>query len=162
MTIQDAISALRTQIAPGQDLPEELFLFISTLTPLINVDLLIKDERNRTLLTWRQDEFYGSGWHVPGGIIRYKEHAQNRIQKVAEQELGCSVNAESVPILITENFSPSNERGHFISMLYRCQVIGRVEASLQAGETPQRGQWRWHNGVPPDLLPVHKVYASLL
>jgi hypothetical protein len=48
-------------------LPEELFLFVSRITPLINVDLLIQDDGRRTLLTWRSDRFFGPGWHVPGG-----------------------------------------------------------------------------------------------
>jgi hypothetical protein len=30
------------------DLPEDLFLFISRLVPMVNVDLLIKDSKNRT------------------------------------------------------------------------------------------------------------------
>jgi len=64
---------------PRQGLPEELFLFVSELTPMINVDLLIKNDRNETLLTWRADNFYGPGWHIPGGIIRFKESASSRI-----------------------------------------------------------------------------------
>ena len=33
-------------------LPEELFLFVSRVTPLVNVDLLIQDDQKHTLLTW--------------------------------------------------------------------------------------------------------------
>lgn len=41
---------------------------------MVNVDLLIKNvSSNETLLTWREDEYYGPGWHVPGGIVRFKE-----------------------------------------------------------------------------------------
>ena len=36
-------------------LPGELFLFVSRVTPLVNVDLLIEDEHKRTLLTWRKN-----------------------------------------------------------------------------------------------------------
>ena len=60
----------RTFEDPRDGLPEELFLFISELTPMINVDLLITNHQRETLLTWREDEFYGPGWHVPGGFIR--------------------------------------------------------------------------------------------
>ena len=160
--MKDAISVLEKYAEPGADLPEELFLFVSTLTPLVNVDLLIKDERNRTLLTWRDDAFYGAGWHVPGGIIRYKEQAQERIRKVAEQELGCAVLAESAPTFITESFSGSLERGHFVSLLYRCRLTSDPEPRLQARETPTPGQWRWHLTAPGDLLQVHRVYAHFL
>jgi ADP-ribose pyrophosphatase YjhB (NUDIX family) len=162
MTLEDAISFLKTCVRPGEDLPEELFLFVSTITPLVNVDLLIKDERDRTLLTWRDDAFYGAGWHLPGGIIRYKEPAQQRIQKVADEELGCAVFAELVATLIGENFSEHRERGHLISLLYRCRLASEPAPSLQAGETPHPGQWRWHTKPPEDLLPVQHVYANLI
>ena len=162
MTVSNAISLLQSRAAEGQDLPEELFRFVSSITPLVNVDLLIKDEHNRTLLTWRDDEHYGAGWHVPGGIIRFKEHAQERIQKVAHQEVGCAVDAESVPLLVAENIAHTRERGHFISFLYRCRLLGQPKAALAAFGTPKRGQWRWFEGAPPDLLPVHHVYAQFL
>lgn len=162
MTAQSAIAALEKYARAGEDLPEELFLFVSSITPLINVDLLINDERNHALLTWRDDAFYGAGWHIPGGIIRYKEQARDRIRKVAEEELGCSVEAEHTPILITESFSERRERGHFISLLYRCRLTSDPSPRLQAGETPQRGQWRWHERAPEDLLPVQREYARLI
>ena len=162
MTIQDAIDRLAAHAQPGNDLPEELFLFVSTLTPLVNVDLLIQDEKKGTLLTWRDDKFYGAGWHVPGGIIRYKEHAHERVRKVAETELGCSVDFETAPMLVAESFSPERQRGHFVSLLYRCTLTGQPAPSLEAGAVPRRGDWKWHKAVPPDLLPVHRIYAALL
>ena len=69
-------------------LPQDVFLLISELTPLVNVDLLIHNSAGQTLLTWRADELYGPGWHIPGGIIRFKEKARDRISKVADEELG--------------------------------------------------------------------------
>jgi colanic acid biosynthesis protein WcaH len=41
--------------------------------------------KGRTLLTWRDDESFGAGWHVPGGIIRYKETAADRIVRLRAQ-----------------------------------------------------------------------------
>src|ERR1700756_3053304 len=76
---------------PQEGLPEPVFLLVSRLTPLVSVDLLIKDELGRTLLTWRDDESYGPGWHVPGGIVRYQENAAHRIHEVARMELGARV-----------------------------------------------------------------------
>ena len=45
---------------PRGGLPEELFLFISRLVPMINVDLFISDDQGRVLLTWRDDEIFGA------------------------------------------------------------------------------------------------------
>jgi colanic acid biosynthesis protein WcaH len=42
---------------------------------MVNVDLFISDDQGRVLLTWRDDEIFGAGWHIPGGMIRYKETA---------------------------------------------------------------------------------------
>src|SRR3954451_13793393 len=78
---QQAFAVLDAWVGePVDGLPEEFFLFLSRYTPIVNVDLLIQEaigeDRRRTLLTWRDDETYGAGWHVPGGIIRYKESAE--------------------------------------------------------------------------------------
>jgi ADP-ribose pyrophosphatase YjhB (NUDIX family) len=162
MTNQDAIAVLEKYVRAGEDLPEELFLFVSSVAPMVNVDLLIKDERNRALLTWRDDAFYGAGWHVPGGIIRYKEHAQDRTRRVAEEELGCFVEAHPAPALVTESLSERRERGHFISLLYRCRLVSDPSPRLEAGEIPIRGQWRWHQTAPKNLLPVQREYAALI
>ncbi len=38
---------------PNSGLPEEVFLFASRITPMINVDLLIRNSNNEILLSWR-------------------------------------------------------------------------------------------------------------
>ena len=56
MSIADAIDVLdRSVTDPGLGLPDEVFYYISRTTPLVNVDLLIKDEIGRVLLAWRDD-----------------------------------------------------------------------------------------------------------
>jgi ADP-ribose pyrophosphatase YjhB (NUDIX family) len=84
-TLEESISD------PRRGLPEELFLFASRITPLVNVDLLVKDKLGKTLLTWRDDGYYPPSWHIPGGIIRYKETFAERIKEVARTELGAAV-----------------------------------------------------------------------
>jgi colanic acid biosynthesis protein WcaH len=141
-------------------LPHELFLFVSRLTPLVNVDLLIRDERLGTLLTWRDDENYGPGWHIPGGIIRYKETAESRIHQTARRELGVDVEFDREPIAIEQSIDPGRrERGHFISLLYRCRLLGPPAAELRESQTkPERGQWAWHKTCPADLIPDQDRY----
>ena len=75
----------------NEGLPLDVFYFISQLTPLINVDLLVKNSQGQVLLTWRDDQFHGPAWHIPGGIIRFKERIETRIAKVAQSELGAKV-----------------------------------------------------------------------
>ena len=149
---------------PGDGLPEDLFLFVSELTPMINVDLLITNHRRETLLTWREDEFYGPGWHAPGGIIRFKEKAAARIAKVAQHELGVTVENEDSPILVTEIMNPTREtRGHFISMLYRCGLKTALSADNEfSEECPKNNHWRWFSAAPENLIYQQAMYADLI
>jgi colanic acid biosynthesis protein WcaH len=145
---------------PAGGLPLEFFLFLSRFTPLVNVDLLIQDERRRTLLTWRHDDTYGAGWHVPGGIIRYKETAEDRIRATARRELGTDVAFLPQPFAVEQAIDPDRrERGHFISLVYRCRLLGPPDRALQYlhGE-PRRGQWDWHEACPPDLIAAQAPY----
>lgn len=64
---------------------------VTTLTPMVNVDLLFRNERGDILLIWREDEICGCGWHIPGGIVRYQERMEEQIQKTALKELGAQI-----------------------------------------------------------------------
>jgi colanic acid biosynthesis protein WcaH len=142
---------------PAAGLPEDLFLLVSRLTPLVNVDLLIQDERSGTLLTWRDDRFYGAGWHVPGGIIRYKQTAEDCIRATAQRELGAAVEFEPDPIAVVQNIEPvRRQRGHFIALLYRCRLAAPPAEALRAASAPKPGQWAWHAQCPPDLIPFRR------
>jgi len=165
MSLQDLILKIETFISnPSEGLPEEIFLFISKITPLINVDLLIKNDKNETLLTWREDKYYGPGWHVPGGIIRYKEPIKERIHKVALTELGAEVEFDPEPLCINEIIVERRERGHFISLLYKCKLLSPPTEKLKykGFHKPKNGEWMWHRNSPENLIPVHEIYRKYI
>jgi len=149
---------------PRKGLPQDIFYFVSQVTPLINVDLLIKNNAGQTLLTWRDDNFYGPAWHIPGGIIRFKEKIEDRIAKVAETELGCKVAFHGQPIQVTPLINQTRDiRGHFISLLYSCELITEPDVKRKyIGEEPSAGQWSWHDGAPGKLLSVHEPFRSFI
>lgn len=165
MEIGKALQTIDAAIAdPNKGLPYDVFLFATTITPMLNVDLLVQNELGQTLLTWRDDHFSKTGWHVPGGIIRYKEKLAERIQAVALSELGTGVEFDPQPLAINEIIIPGRrERAHFVSFLYRCTLIGMPSEHLrhQAGE-PQPDQWRWFDGAPDNLLRVHEIYRHFM
>ena len=162
MPLADAVKVIEQQISnPSEGLPDEVFYFISRTTPLVNVDLLIKDEQGRTLLAWRNDPYAGKGWHIPGGIVRFKETFEERIHKVAESELGVPISFAPEPIALNQLIHTERDtRGHFISLLYRCHFSGSF-IPPNTGLTPgDRGYLKWHDTCPDDLITYHGIYRK--
>jgi colanic acid biosynthesis protein WcaH len=128
------------------------------------VDLLIKNEQKHTLLTWRDDGYYPPGWHIPGGIVRYKETISDRINAVAASELGAAIKFKKDPLAINEVIHPSRRvRGHFISLLYECTLISSLDKNLRYEKgIPKPGEWAWHDKCPNDIIPVHEMYRKFI
>lgn len=164
MNTEEALKFLGKQIPnPTSGLPEEVFLFVSRLTPMVNVDLLIKDEAGRTLLAWRDDSFSGAGWHIPGGIVRFKEQLETRIRKVAKTEIGTEVEFERIPVAINEVICKHDIRGHFISLLYKCFLSGKYSLKKNKGLAEKDiGYLKWHDSCPANLIKVHEMYRKFI
>jgi colanic acid biosynthesis protein WcaH len=164
MNIPEAISFLDASVPePSRGLPEEVFLYISRTTPLINVDLLVQDEKGRTLLSWRNEKYTDVGWHVPGGIIRFKERLETRIQKVAETEIGTRVSFAPVPISINQMIHPHQKiRGHFISLLYQCFIPSTFVPPNHGLAFNDNGYIAWHNSCPEHVLEYHEIYRTFI
>lgn len=146
------------------DCLKRCFFLSAGFTPLVNVDLLIQDAAQQTLLTWRSDQFYGPGWHVPGGIIRYKETAADRIRAIAKHELGATVEFDPTPIVVLESILPQRfNRAHFISLLYKCRLTSDLdERRRYSPEIPLPDQWLWHERYPVNLIREQRAYAAYL
>jgi len=163
MNIKTNIDILEKEIEnPSIGLPDDIFYFISKLTPMVNVDLLIKDEKGRTLLAWRDDPFAKKGWHLPGGIVRFKETLENRVKKVAQTEIGVDVDFENIPIAVNEIISEHDVRGHFISFLYRCSLPSSFKPSNDGLTKDQQGYLKWHDICPINLVKVHEIYRKYI
>tara|TARA_Y100000991_G_C21894384_1_gene315216 strand:+ start:301 stop:810 length:510 start_codon:yes stop_codon:yes gene_type:complete len=143
---------------------EDLFLSISQLTPMLNVDLLIRSQdKTSTLLTWRSDNFYGPGWHVPGGIVRFKETMLERVKKVALHELKSTLDNISEPIGHHEMFNNTRDiRGHFVSFVYECTLKTNPPEELKAQKIKKDGQWRWFKSCPDNLIINQKALKKYL
>ncbi len=162
MNTQEAINFLEKQIPnPSVGLPEEVFRFISRLTSMVNIDLLIKDEAGRTLLSWRDDEF-SKGWHVPGGIIRFKEDMKTRVQKVIETEIGAPVQFEPAPTEINQIICSHATRGHSISLLFKCFLSSKHALDNTGLTKKDKGYLKWHKECPPDLINAHGIYRKYM
>lgn len=166
MNIADAIAILdKAAPDPSKGLPDEIFYFISRMTPLPNIDLLIKDENGRTLLAWRDDRYAGKGWHLPGGIVRFKETLETRVRKVAETEIGVGlkIDFDLTPIAVNQCIHRErNIRGHGISILYKCLLSGAFIPENKWLSCEDAGYLMWHHNCPDDLLSWHEMYRKYI
>ncbi len=163
LDVRMAIESVEKHIKnPKKGLPEEVFHFISRTTPMVNVDILIKDERGRTLLSWRNDPFHRPGWHIPGGVVRFKETFWQRLQKVVKTEIGTRVRIEPVPVALNEIIRDYDTRGHFISVLYKGFVLSSFNPKNKRLKENDKGFLKWHDSCPDDIIEVHEMYRKYI
>ena len=125
------------------------------MTPLVCVDLLVKDKKGRVLLSWRDDEYHGRGWHIPGGIVRFKETFEERIQRTAQKEFGVAVQYDPAPLTVEQLIVSENEnRGHFIAFLYQCFVPEGFDPSNINRKENDIGYLKWHEICPSNLIKI--------
>jgi colanic acid biosynthesis protein WcaH len=164
MRLEDHVGAIAAAIGDARrGLPEPVFELLGRITPVVNVDLLIRNGDGETLLTWRHDALY-LGWHLPGGVVRFKEALAGRVAEVARLELGATVSTGAAPIAIHEVVEPVRaDRGHFISFLFECTLTSDPDETRRyRGGPPKNGQWAWHASSPPDLIDAHGIYRRFI
>ena len=157
-------------IHPEQGLGDELFLTVSSLVPIVNVDLLVYNTKGQFLLTKRDDPYCGRGWHVPDGCIRFKETCEERIRKVALGELGISnlaIHKDPVKLfeIIEHDKRPienQNERAHFITLVYKCEVDDSYKIDNGDRTEDDAGYIKWFNSLPDDLLSIQNCYREII
>ncbi len=164
MNIKEAINFLDKQVPnPSKGLPEEVFFYVSRMTPLVNVDLLIKDEKGRALLAWRDDKYCGKGWHVLGGIVRLKETIETRIKKVAESEIGINVSFDPAPLAVHQFIDPKQDtRSHFVSILYKCFLSSEFIPKNTGLSKKDPGYLMWHESCPQNFLKKQEIYKKYI
>ena len=164
MNIAEAIAVLDKHVPnPSAGLPDEVFFYISKTTPLVNVDLLIRDENGRALLSWRNDQYSGKGWHLPGGIVRFKETLETRVKKVAETEIGVNISFDTIPMALNQIIHPERDiRSHFISILYKCFLPSTFIPENKGLSNEDAGYLMWHDFCPGNLLKCHEMYRKYI
>ena len=101
--------------------PEE-FKEIYSKVPRVCIDLVIKTPKGIPLLLRKLPSWHGK-WHLPGGTVLYKETIVEAINRIADEELGISV--EVIELLGYIEF-PNEEKergfGHTVSIAFLCSA----------------------------------------
>ena len=141
-----------------------LYEAVSRLTPSISVEAVVKNsDASKTLLIWRNDELYGPGWHLPGGVLRFKETLKDRLLKTLKRKLGIDKADITGPLGFHEIFNEKRDvRGHFISFVFEVIPHDPPSEKKQSGVNPSHGCWRWFETCPPNLIVNQAAFRKYL
>lgn len=175
-SIKELIATFREELSrfgifAHSGLGTDLFHFVSSLTPIVNVDLLIFNSKGQFLLAMRDDPHCGKGWHVPGGCVRFKETVDTRIREVAQNELNLTeFTYDKEPIKVFEimwekdqrNLENEDERAHFITLVYKCYAPDTFSIDNFGKAENETGFLRWFDKLPDNLLKIQNSYRDIL
>lgn len=167
---KEAVKKLRNlNLDSSNGLDDELFLFVSSLVPLPNVDLLVTNQSGQILLSYRDDEYYGQSWHIPGGCLRFSESFEHCIEETAKRELGCSVLFDKEPLSVknvirgpNDKQTHPNERGHNVAILFKCHFPDGFEINNGCKRPYDNGYLRWFDKLPDNFLNIQYIFKDCL
>lgn len=141
------------------------FLDVVRNTPLVSIDLIVRDHDGRILVGRRVNEPAQGTWFVPGGSIRKDERLAAALARISAGELGVTLTMDEVRFAgVYEHFYDTNfaevdgVSTHYVVLAY---VVQRAfdTAGLPAD---QHSAWTWlSDPAMPDVHPNTLAYLDL-
>jgi colanic acid biosynthesis protein WcaH len=156
-----AVAARSGRARVPMKLELETFLDVVRHTPLVSVDLVVRNERDEVLVGLRNNRPAKDRWFVPGGRICKDERIRDALLRVSREELGVDVSIDDAVFLgVHEHLYDDNVGGvegfgtHYVVLAYTVRVV--VE-SLDL-ERSQHREYRWC--APSELLADPGVHEN--
>ena len=126
-------------------LSPELFQTVVASTPLVSIDLIIRNKAGDVLLGLRKNRPAQGYWFVPGGRILKDESFHKAFSRLVYDELGCSMNIDQARFLGPyQHFYRDSVFGEDVTTHY--VVLGyMLEIDLDINVLPvqQHQDYRW-------------------
>ncbi|HNO59933.1 MAG TPA: GDP-mannose mannosyl hydrolase [Plasticicumulans sp.] len=126
-------------------LEREDFRTAVRLSPLVSIDLVVRDAAGRVLLGWRNNRPAQHCWFVPGGSIRKQETLDAAFRRISHDELGLDCErVEARWLGVYEHFYDDHFAGTDFGTHY--VVLGHelaVGSGLTTLPDAQHARWRW-------------------
>lgn len=126
-------------------LPWDTFRTVIKNTPLISIDLIISNEKNKILLGYRNNRPAKGYWFVPGGRIHKDESMVDAFKRLTLTELGKEFDISQAELIgpfehfYTDNVTEEDFSTHYIALGYRI-VVDETQLALP---TEQHSQYMW-------------------
>ena len=143
-----------------QRLETELFKQVVAHTPLVSIDLIVRNGQGQVLLGQRLNRPAKGYWFVPGGRICKDETMASAFTRLAKEELGLGRELTQATCLgpyehfYTDNFSGTDFTTHYVVLGYR------LDAEITLTDLPkeQHGHYRWFD--VDELLQADDVHDN--
>ncbi len=140
-------------------LDHSTFIEVVKHSPLVSIDLIVRNAQNEVLLGLRNNEPAKNYWFTFGGRIYKNERIAQAFQRIVQEEIGTDVDitdAQFVGIfehLYEENFAQEPGFGtHYVVLAYEIKLA----EPLRGLPNVQHHQYRWFR--VEDLLQAQDVH----
>lgn len=115
-------------------LPDDTFKSVIQHTPLISIDLIVRNERGEVLLGKRVNAPAKGYWFVPGGRVRKNETLDDAFVRLVREELGIEsgvTRADAKFLGVFEHFYEDSIFGddistHYVVLGYKINLNGKI------------------------------------
>src|SRR4051812_8086317 len=120
------------------------FLHIVDVTPLVSIDLILRNERSEVLLGQRTNRPAQGLWFVPGGRIRKNERVKEALQRISRHELGVTISAATL-LGVFDHIYPDNFLGapgvntHYVVLGMAAELAGNLRFTAD----DQHSELKW-------------------
>ena len=123
----------------------ETFKTVVASTPLVSIDLIVRNNQEQVLLGLRNNRPAQGYWFVPGGRIQKDERLEDAFRRLVADELGAVAEFDQTLFLGPyQHFYPDNFSGEHFSTHY--VVLGyELKLDINLNELPvdQHQDYRW-------------------
>ncbi len=131
---------------------DQAFLKIIDATPLVSIDLILKNSAGEALLGKRLNRPAQGYWFVPGGRIRKNEEIANAIKRISSTELGIELSFSQMKLLggfdhiYSDNYlGEEGVNTHYVVLAFMIEL----EQEVKIIADDQHSEMKWW---PIDLL----------
>ena len=137
-------------------LPLETFKTVIESTPLVSIDIIVRNNEGKILLGKRTNRPAKGYWFVPGGRVLKDESFEHAFQRLIDVELGLaevSSNFKGIyQHFYNDNFSEEKFTTHYVVLAYEINFNGE----LSSLPIEQHSVYKWFSET--ELLENEKVH----
>jgi colanic acid biosynthesis protein WcaH len=131
------------------------------MSPIVSIDLIIRDGKNRVLLGLRNNEPARGFFFVPGGRVWKDERLQDAFARILKDETNCvGTFGEARFLGVYEHFYASNRFGepgygsHYVALAYEIKLTNILKLRSDA----QHSEYCWWDEA--DLVASCRVHEN--